>query len=259
MSNKVSYCMNNFVTRQITGGVSVNTNNIPLYVKVSDSLRFKIHAGEWQIGDQIPTEMELCETYDVSRITVRRAIEQLVQEGLLSRKRAVGTFVQSVDTQTSGTLAKSFSQEMTDLGRQAHTLHASIQKIPASRKIANFLNVNVGQPVMNLRRIFGTNELAFAFFDTYFSCEAPCSLNAADYYGSFYQYLQRFGIVINSVNEYVEAVLPDAELMQFLHVGRHVPLLKRVRFTEEVGKDFREYSECFYIGSEYRYYINSST
>lgn len=232
--------------------------NIPLYAKISNDLRFKIYTNEWKVDEQIPTEMELCDTYNVSRITVRKAIDLLVQEGLLCRQRAVGTFVRSNNEQASLTSVKSFTQEMTDLGKEAHTLNASIHKIPASRKIANFLNIEMNAPVMNLRRVFGSHKNAFAFFDTYFSCNENYSLDSKDYYGSFYEYLSTFGIVVNSINEYVEAVLPDEELMKLLNVEQCTPILKRVRFTKEIGKAFHEYSECYYIGSEYRYYVDGA-
>ncbi len=236
----------------------MNINKLPLYAEVSNDLRFKIFTDEWKVDEQIPTEMELCEIYNVSRITVRKAIDLLVQEGLLYRQRAVGTFVRKIDEQGNLTPVKSFTQEMTGLGKEAYTLNAAIQKIPASRKIANFLNTKINEPVMNLRRVFGTHEGAFAFFDTYFLCNEKYSLDSKDYYGSFYEYLNSFGIVVNSINEYVEAVLPDNELMKILSVDQCTPILKRVRYTKDidVGKSFQEYSECFYIGSEYRYYVN---
>ncbi|MBC8587300.1 GntR family transcriptional regulator [Tissierellaceae bacterium BX21] len=235
----------------------VNINKLPLYAEVFNDLRFKIYTNEWKVDEQIPTEMELCDIYNVSRITIRKAIDLLVQEGLLYRKRAIGTFVRGMDQQESLTSIKGFTQEMTDLGKEAHTISASIQKIPASRKIANCLNIESNIPVMNLRRVLGIYESAFAFFDTYFVCNENYSLDSKDYYGSFYEYLSTFGIIVNSINEYVEAVLPDDELMKTLNITKYTPILKRVRFTKEIGKSFREYSECFYVGSEYRYYIGN--
>lgn len=140
----------------------MNDNRLPLYIQIASDLKFKIHSGEWEVEDQIPTEFELCNIYDVSRITIRKAIDQLVNEGLLYRKRAVGTFVQSKEVEVKEVIVKSFTQEMNDLGRKVHTLKARIEKT-ASAKIANFLNIKEGDPVLNLQRVFGTEDLAFAF------------------------------------------------------------------------------------------------
>ncbi|MGX7263613.1 GntR family transcriptional regulator [Enterococcus crotali] len=233
----------------------MNDNRLPLYIQIASDLKFKINSGEWGIEDQIPTEFELCNIYDVSRITIRKAIDQLVNEGLLYRKRAVGTFVQSKEPEGKETIVKSFTQEMNNLGRKVHTLKAKIEKTPASAKIANFLNIKEGDPVLNLKRVFGTDDLAFAFFDTYFTFDQNFSTDSQDYYGSFYEYLKTFDIVVDSIKEYVEAIEPSEQLLKALEINEHTPILKRVRITQQLGKDFHEYSECFYIGSEYRYYV----
>ncbi|MBL1229723.1 GntR family transcriptional regulator [Enterococcus sp. BWB1-3] len=237
----------------------MNDNRLPLYIQIASDLKFKINSGEWKVEDQIPTEYELCTIYDVSRITIRKAIDQLVNEGLLYRKRAVGTFVQAKELEVKETVVKSFTQEMNNLGRKVHTLEAKVNMVKATAKIANFLNINEGDPVLNLQRIFGTEELAFAFFDTYFTYETFFSTSSEDYYGSFYEYLKTFDIIVDSVKEYVEAVNPSEYLVEVLKIDTNTPILKRVRITQQLGKQFHEYSECFYIGSEYRYYVNDFT
>ncbi len=67
--------------------------NTSLYVKVYNDLKEKIISGVYQIGDMIPTEKELTEIYDVSRITIRRALTMLAEDGIVERKSGVGTFV----------------------------------------------------------------------------------------------------------------------------------------------------------------------
>ncbi len=69
----------------------------PLYSQIADDLRFKIVSGEWGEGEKIPPELDLCKIYEVSRITIRKAIDELVREGRLYRERAKGTFVLATD------------------------------------------------------------------------------------------------------------------------------------------------------------------
>jgi len=64
-----------------------------LYVQIFSILKGKIEKGEWQTGEQIPTEDELCRTYDVSKATVRIAISELARDGFLRRWQGKGTFV----------------------------------------------------------------------------------------------------------------------------------------------------------------------
>lgn len=231
-------------------------SKIPLYVQVSNDIRFKINNGQWLEGDQIPTEIELCEKYSVSRITIRKAIDILVDEGLLTKKRALGTFVNEQTNFKKYTYVNSFFEEMRELGREAYTLEAKVKVLKADKKISNALNIPFDSPVLNLKRLFGTENKPFAFFNTYITYNQEFSLSDSDYYGSFYQYLSNFGIVVNSFQEYVEAVSPPSYLISVLSIDKNEPLLKRVRFSKQSDNDFAEYSECFYIGDEYRYYIN---
>ncbi len=79
-----------------------------LYVQIYSILIEKIESGEWPPGTQIPTEDELCRIYDVSKVTVREAIQELVREGYLKRQQGKGTFV----TYTLPQLGHSHENEM---------------------------------------------------------------------------------------------------------------------------------------------------
>ena len=73
------------------------TNGIPYYLQIADDMRSNIQIEKWKEGEKIPTELQLCDIYHVSRITVRKAIDELVKDNLLDRKRAKGTFVKKLD------------------------------------------------------------------------------------------------------------------------------------------------------------------
>src|SRR5690554_4443954 len=68
---------------------------IPLYYQVQEILEEKISTGEWEEGHRLPTEKELARYYNVSTITVKRAVHELVNKGILYRIRGKGTFVSS--------------------------------------------------------------------------------------------------------------------------------------------------------------------
>ena len=68
-------------------------SKLKLYVQIYTIIKEKIESGEWSAGTQIPTEDDLCKTYDVSKVTVREAIQELVREGHLKRQQGKGTFV----------------------------------------------------------------------------------------------------------------------------------------------------------------------
>lgn len=235
----------------------------PLYIQIKSELKGKIENGEWKTGDKIPSEMELCQLYNVSRITVREAINELVWEEYLIRQRAKGTFVldnkQKESDKDYYTYVKSFTYEMNELGEKVTTIHAEVKKIKADQDLAKQLNVKQGDEVIELKRLRGLPNKVPVFFKTYWSYQSAFSLESEDYYGSFYEMLKVSGIILTNVKEYVEAVKPNEEIQQWLSISEDTPVLKRVRNAKDQKDNFEEYTECYYIGNSYRYYIDLTT
>ncbi|KRO00877.1 GntR family transcriptional regulator [Companilactobacillus kimchiensis] len=232
--------------------------DIPLYLQIKNNLRFKINSGEWIDGDKIPSEMELGETFNVSRITIRHALDELVQEGYLIRQRPKGTFVrepQDLKQKSSYTLVTSFTQEMQELGKKPTTIWAHVKKISANELFARRLNVDVGTPLLSLKRLRGADDEIITYSETYTPYHKGFSLNSSDYKGSLYEYLAKFDIHVNQQTEYVEAVDATPKLMELLNMKKKEPLLKRVREISELDSDYYEYSINYYIGTKYRFYV----
>lgn len=238
----------------------MNEKSLPLYVQIANKMRDNIRTKKWEKGSQIPTEYELCDIYHVSRITIRNALEELVKENLLIKKKPVGTFVTESQyiEKDMYTIVKSFTREMEELGVKAETQKASVSKSHADINIARFLNINVGDPILVLKRLRGSKEKTFAYFITYLRYQDKFSLNSNDYKGSLYKYLSSLGITLTNNQEIVEAIISNHELAMHLNISKNTPILKRTRFTSDISNNFYEYTECYYIGSDYRYYLDLS-
>ncbi|MDX6152626.1 GntR family transcriptional regulator [Marinococcus sp. PL1-022] len=239
--------------------LNLNKDAPPLYIQVKNDLKGKIEEGHWVPGDKITSELDLCEQYQVSRTTVRDAINELVWEKFLIRKRARGTFVldykeRSVDKDYY-TYIKSYTYELNELGQTAKTYQVSLQKIKATEKLADKLNIRVGDEVVELIRVRGSENRHPAYFKTYWQYKEEFSLNPEDYYGSFYELLNEKWIVLENIQEYLEAIIPDEEVTGALNISQETPVLKRVRQARNENYTFIEYTECFYVGEDYRYYI----
>lgn len=233
----------------------------PLYAQIANDLRNHIRTEKWTEGQRIPTEMDLCDIYHVSRITIRKAIDELVRENLLIRKKAKGTFVNQFSPETTNhmTMVKNFTREMLEQGKVADTLYAEVSKIPADYQTAKYLKIHPGDDVLLLKRIRGSSkEDVLAYFVTAIPYRPYFSLVAKDYYGSFYEYLQQFSIYPRKEVEYVEAMLATKELQSILKVSNNEPILKRVRFTNDPASQLSEYTECYYVGTKYKYYLDFS-
>lgn len=235
-----------------------HASNEPLYLKIASDLRNNITIEKWKEGERIPTEIELCELFHVSRITIRKAIDELVRDNLLIRKKAKGTFV-TANSQLKDnhfTLFKSFTNEMKEVGIDVETLKVNILVSYADPNISKYLNIKSGEKIIILKRLRGEKGKAFAFFITYIKFDDNMSLKSSDYYGSFYSYLNDLGIQIEQNQEVVEAILPNHEISTMLKISPKLPVLKRTRFARDLNKQFYEYTECYYIGSSYKYYLD---
>ena len=122
------------------------------YALVAESLRARILAGQWQPGDRLPTEFELCRQFHTSRITVRRALQILHQELLICRRQGSGTFVGVMPTRKIPILSADFFGSVT---RHAPKLKRTLrfrQWNSASEQVAAQLGLAVGERVLAAQR-----------------------------------------------------------------------------------------------------------
>jgi len=147
--------------------MNVQPGLIPRYYQLKEILEKRIQSGEFQPGDQFPTDQCLCEAYCLSRGTVRRAIDMLVEEGRLRREQGRGTFVTTPQlTQTFFRLA-SFDEEMSQRGRKPSTKLIHRKVIPATEQIAADLDLKVGEDVIEISRLRLADGLPMAFETRY--------------------------------------------------------------------------------------------
>ncbi len=149
--------------------MKLNTDSrVPLYYQLLDEIEEKIRSDAWPRGEKIPAERELCEIYGVSRITVRKAIDELTRSGKLTRLQGKGTFVSEQPiTQTLGSIY-SFSQEMEKQGKISTTNVLDIETIVADKKMADRLNINIGDEVLVLKRLRLADKQPIMYERTYF-------------------------------------------------------------------------------------------
>ena len=135
-----------------------NTIAVPLYEQLTTTLRERIDTHVFNFGEKIPSEAELCQKYGVSRITVRRAIDELVEEGYLERKQGKGTFVAQ---KRSPVTIMSFGENVTEgfssrynskIGRVKGII-VSKKEYVANKNEQSLLNLSEGDNVLILTRL----------------------------------------------------------------------------------------------------------
>ena len=139
-----------------------------LYEQIHQDMLNKIAAKEWVPGQRIPTEMELCEIYNVSRITIRRAMDDLVQSGHLKRLRGKGTFVAPEIIENKLVKFYSFSETLKSKGLTEEAEVLTFDLITADRFLANKLKIaSPDLPVFKINRLRSVDEVPYAVETSY--------------------------------------------------------------------------------------------
>lgn len=128
-------------------------SKLPLYDQIERNLRDLIISGKLTPGEMIPSEWELVELYGVSRLTIRRAVDELVRQNWLERKHGVGTFVRQPSAASIVASKLSFTEQMRSIGRQPSSRLVSKRTIPATAKMARLLQISPDAPLIELTRL----------------------------------------------------------------------------------------------------------
>lgn len=125
----------------------------PLYYQIRENIREKINSNEYPANSMIPSEAELCEHYGVSRVTVRRAVLDLVQEGLLTRGKGKGTFVSENYGLTHMNGLQSFTQELLGLNMRPSAKLLSCRIRVADQSLRNIMDLREGEKIATISRL----------------------------------------------------------------------------------------------------------
>lgn len=125
----------------------------PLYYKVYEILMKEINSGKYAPNDQLPTEMDLCKLFSVSRITIRQALELLEKNNYIYRKLGIGTFVTERVYQQDLKKFYSFTDEMIKIGKIPKSIILSFEKINCPEKIAEKCNIDSASEVYLIKRL----------------------------------------------------------------------------------------------------------
>ncbi len=228
----------------------------PLYAQIQEILTNEIHEGIYKVDDTIPTETQLQDMFGVSRMTVRQAIEGLVNAGLVVKERSKGTRVVEPKINESLNEITGFTEEMTrrNLNFKIHSIQVSI--IHADENIAEALGIQMNQNVMKLERVYHVSGKPLAAMCSYLPASLQMSIDEQVYNGSLYAYLQKEkGIKISRVIETLEVGYADDILSNQLQVKKGEALLKRSKISFDQYGNKVEYVIANYHPNRYKYTV----
>jgi len=201
---------------------------VPYHYQLSELLRQEIESGNWKVGEQIPVEESLCEHFSLSRTTVRKSMDALVNLGLLRREQGCGTFV-AEPKMIEGLVNRpvGFYDDMTQRGFKIVTQVLEQHQINPTSFIARELQLAPGATVIELRRVRYILDLPVVVVNSYVPYDLCPSLLKADLTNTgLYKFLrEEGGYITNRAKSFVEAVGADEIEAQQLWVEVGSPLL----------------------------------
>jgi len=233
-----------------------HSSPVPLHYQVEELLRKLIELPEFKNGGFLPKEVDLAKRLGISRNTIRQATNKLEYEGLLIRKKGVGTKVSQNTVTTSLDSWHSFTQEMSEKGVVFINFVIETNLVKADAKIASFMQIPEETEVLCLVRLRGFEDGPFVYFESYFHPRIGLT-GKEDFTRPLYDIIEHDYHVVPSISsERIRAKSASAITAKRLRIKRGDPVLVRERFVSDPGNRPIEYNIGFYIAEKFTYTID---
>jgi GntR family transcriptional regulator len=230
-------------------------SSILLYAQVEAVLAADIAVGTLTIGSQLPTEDCLIARFGVSRITVRKAIQNLVARGLIEIQRGKGTFVTQPKISQELTELCGFVEDMQALGRNPTARLIDKCVVPASEDVAQRLAVATGTLVVRIQRVRFADGVAMSFDETYLPLEIGKKIvtNDLEVEPIFSLLEQKYNIPLVEAEYRLEAVASETQISEALGIEAGSPIFMIERTSYTTANEPIDYERLHYRGDLIRF------
>jgi GntR family transcriptional regulator len=233
----------------------------PKYYQVKRSVVEKIDNDEFKLGAMIPSERELMGVFNVSRITIRKAIEELEQEGYLYKVQGKGTYVKGDQNRQDLISLTSCTQDVIRLGMTPSRKVLVNKIVSADKKRQHQLELVENENVFCLSRIYYADSEPINYTTTFLPYKYINGIEKHDFSReSLYEVIEKeYNIQIYRAERTIEAVIAHGEIAEYLDVNEGIPLLlfQCVTYGKILGKEYPiETFKCSYRSDKFKFYIN---
>lgn len=234
---------------------------VPKYYLLKRDLAEKIENEEFPSDTPIPSERELMETYQVSRITVRKAIDELVNEGYLYKIQGKGTYVKSDEKSSDLFAITSCTEDVLRLGMKPSKKVMVAELVLANAKRAKALEITQNDRVFMLGRILFADQEPLNYTIAYLPEKLFPGLERHSFdKESLYQVLQEeYGVKLTKARRTIEAILARDEVAEYLELEEGAPIIlfRCVTYGIINGKEVPvENFKCYYRTDKFKFYID---
>jgi GntR family transcriptional regulator len=218
--------------------MALNHNTtIPLYIQLKEHLRQQIETGTYPSGSRLPSERELAEMFQVSRMTARQALQLLATDGFISAHVGKGTYVRKPRIDQELRRLTSFTEDIRQRGMKPSSRLVRVALDRADEHVAQYLKVAEGAEIVLLSRVRLANDEPIAWEICHLNHRlCPAILSQHDFsHESLYQVLREvYGHRLIWAEQLITARMPDKTERQTLELDTRTPVLSlsRVTYTE---------------------------
>lgn len=230
----------------------------PLHYQVESLLRALIDSSEYKGGKLLPNEVDLAKQLGISRTTLRQAINKLVYEELLIRKKGIGTWVNEsrpISSKSKNWL--SFSQEMAARGIPIRNFELHISWVIPDDQVVKFFSIKSNTKVLKLVRLRGTNDGPIVYFESFFHPSIGLT-GDEDFKKPLYEMLEEnFSIISYKSQEEISAKSATKFIAEKLEIDEGYPVLFRKRFVYDKDDKPIEFNTGYYKSDSFTYTVES--
>lgn len=230
-------------------------SDIPVYSQLADQIRKEIQANHMEPGTMLPSDREYCSMLNISHMTLKKAMEILVSDGLITRKKGVGTFVSPPKIKQELFSLSGFTG---DNSGEEHSVSSKVLEFtigPCDPEIVSRLGLTPETPVVVLERVRMINDEPVALEKAYLHCPdgQPEKLTAYDFgRESLYRVLRKdFGIQLGYAQETIEIAYGSRRESQYLSCSIDTPMFKLERTSYDTQGRAVELVQSFYRADKY--------
>jgi len=235
------------------------TDVIPKYYQLANILRQQIEHGDFEPHDAIPSERKLEQRYNLSRPTIRQAIDLLSRQGYLYRVHGKGTFVSPPKLQKGMLELTSFSEDMRNRGLKPGQRILEFGYVKPNSKIRKQLEISDdAKKVLRIKRLRYGDEEPMGLQDSFLALDSMHTITQEEIEdkGSIYMILQeKFGIYPTEADETLEVTLATHEEAELLKIKEGSPLLLNERTLWSQDRKAIEFVRILYRGDRYKYFV----